>query len=78
MLSFLLALAALFFGSLILSLVYEGIAGNESFSLPSANIFSVVVVGAVLFWFFGFKSTAIVLGLYAVWAVVGGLIDRRS
>ena len=78
MLHFLLAIAALFFGSLVLSLVYEGIAGNESFSLPLANIFLVVVVGAILHWFFGFKSTAIVLGLYAVWAVVGGLIDRRS
>jgi hypothetical protein len=78
MLNFLLALAALFFGSLILSLVYEGIAGNESFSLPFANILLVVVVGAVLYWFFDFKSTVIVLGLYAAWAVVGGLMDRRS
>lgn len=60
-----LALTALLFGSLILSLVYEGIAGHESFSPPFANIFLVLVVGAVLYGFFGFKSTLIVLGLYA-------------
>ena len=78
MLHFLFALAALLVGSLILSLVYEGIAGNASFSLPFANIFLVVVIGAVLYWFFGFKSTVIILGLYAVWAVVGGLIEGRS
>jgi hypothetical protein len=78
MLNFVLAVAALMIGSLILSLVYEGIAGNESFSLPIANILLVVVVGAILYWFFGFKSTAIVLGLYAAWAVIGGLIERRT
>jgi len=77
MLHFLLAVAALLIGSLILSLVYEGVAGNEGFSLPMANIFLIVVGGAVLYWFFGFKSTVIVLGLYAIWAVVGGLIERR-
>ena len=71
-------MAALLIGSLILSVIYEGIAGNESFSLPFANILLVVVVGAVLYWLFGFKSTVIVLGLYAVWAVFGGLIERRS
>ncbi len=77
MLHFFLAVATLLIGSLILSLVYEGVAGNESFSLPFMNIFLVVVVGMVLYWFFGFKSTVIVLGIYAVWAVVGGLIERR-
>jgi hypothetical protein len=75
---FILAIAVLSVGSLILSIVYEGIAGNESFSLPFTNIFLVVVVGAVLYWFFGFTSTVIILGLYAFWAVIGGLIDRRS
>ena len=78
MLHFLLAVATLLIGSLFLSLVYEGVAGNESFSLPFAGIFLVVVVGSVLYYFFGFKSTVIVLGLYAAWAVVGGLIERRS
>ena len=75
---FLLALAALLIGSLILSVIYEAIAGNESFSLPLGNIFLVVVLGSILFVFFGFKSTAVVLGCYAVWAVVGGLIERSS
>ena len=78
MLNFVLAVAALLMGSVILSLVYEGIAGNESFSLPLANILLVVVVGGILYWYFGFRSTVIILGLYAVWAVVGGLIERRS
>ena len=75
---FLLAVAALLVVSVVLSVIYEGIAGNESFSLPLANIFLVVVIGAGIYWFFGWTSTAIVLGLYAVWAVVGGLIDRSS
>ena len=41
----LLALAALLIGSVVLSLLYEAIAGNESFSLPLANILLVVVIG---------------------------------
>jgi hypothetical protein len=77
-LHFFLALASLLIGSIILSIVYEGVAGNERFSLPFANIFLVVVVGSVLYFFFGFRSTIVVLGLYTVWAVVGGLIDRRA
>lgn len=78
MLGFLIALAALLIGSLLLSLVYEGIAGNESFSLPFSNLLIVTVLGAVLYAFFGFAAVAAVLGIYGVWWVGGGLIDRRS
>jgi hypothetical protein len=76
MLSWLAALAVLLIGSLVLSLVYEGVAGNESFSLPLANIFLVVLVGLIGFWFFGFLGVFVVLGLYSVWTLFGGLMDR--
>ena len=70
------ALAVLLIGSLILSLVFEGVAGNESFSLPFANIFLGVLVGGIGFWFFGWLAVFAVLGLYSAWAVFGGLMDR--
>ncbi len=77
-LGFLLAIAALTAGSLVLSLLYENLAGNESFSLPLASLLIVTVLGAVLFPFFGWMSTLTVLGIYAVWCIVGGLVDRSG
>ena len=77
MLSFVVSLAVLLIGSLLLSLLYELLAGNQSFSLPLSNIVLTIVAGGILYWFFGFKSTIAVLGVYAIWAVVGGLYDRH-
>ena len=78
MLSLLAALGALLFGAIVLSVLYEAVAGNRSFSLPLANILLVVAIGGALFPFFRIKSTIAVLAVYAVWCLVGGLIDRRS
>ncbi len=77
-LGFLLAMAALAVGSLLLSLLYEAIAGNESFSLPLASLLIVVVLGAVFFPFFGWTSTLTVLGIYAAGCIIGGLVDRSG
>ncbi len=77
-LAYLLALMALLGGSLILSLVYEKVAGNESFSLPFANVLVVTVIGMVLFVFFGYLSIVIILTLYGAIGVIGGLMERRS
>jgi hypothetical protein len=75
-LSFLANVAVLVVGALVLSFVYEKVSGNESFSLPFANILIVVLVGSVLFWWFGWRSTFIVLAVYGVFCIVGGLVDR--
>lgn len=78
LLDFFGAAAALAGGSLILSFVYEAIANNESFSLPFANIFFVVLIGIGFFVFFGFVSSGIVLGIYGTWCVLAGLEYRSS
>lgn len=75
--SFLANVAALLVVAFVLSVVYENIAGNESFSLPFVNIIIVVLVGSVLFWWFGWRSTFVVLAIYGVFCIVGGLVERK-
>lgn len=76
MIHFILSFVVLAAGALILSVVYESLAGNRSFSLPLANITLVVLIGGTLFPFWGWTSTIVVLGLYSAWCVIGGLMDR--
>lgn len=75
-LSFFANLAVLLVGALVLSVVYETVAGNTSFSLPFVNILLVVLVGGVLFWWFGWQSTFLLLATYGAFCVAGGLLDR--
>jgi hypothetical protein len=75
-LSLLANVAVLLVGALVLSVLYEAVAGNESFSLPFVNIIIVVLIGSVLFWWFGWRSTFIVLAVYGVFCIVGGLVER--
>ena len=75
-LGFVANFAVLLVAALVLSVVYENIAGNETFSLPFVNIIVVVLVGSVLFWWFGWRSTFIVVGTYGAFCVVAGLLDR--
>jgi hypothetical protein len=77
MLQLLANIAVLIVGSLFLSLVYEGVAGNESFSLDFGGILLVTVVGGVLAPWYGWISTGIVLGVWGLICVVGGLADRQ-
>ena len=65
-------------GSLLLSLLYEAIAGNKAFSLALSSICLVTLVGSVLAIRVSWKSTGILLGLDAVCNVVGALHDRGS
>ena len=71
-------LIILLVGAVILSLVWEGLAGRESFSLPLTWIVLVVGLGAVLFPFYGSVATAVVLGGYAVVSVLAGLAERPT
>ena len=77
MVAWLLVLTVLLVGAVLLSLLYEAVAGNESFSLPFVNILLVIVAGAAGYLFFGWPATGGVLCLYLLWAVGGGLLDRR-
>ena len=74
---FMISLVALLMGSLILSFLYELTAGNKKFSLPFLNIILVTVIGSALFPFFGFTSTVIILSIYGLWCVAGGLLERH-
>ncbi len=74
--SILAVVGVLLIGSAFLSVMAEGIAGNERFSLPFGNIVLVTLLGAVLFPFAGWISTAAVLGAYAAFSVMAGLQQR--
>jgi MFS family permease len=76
-LGFLVTAVILATGATLFAVVYEGIAGNESFSLPFMSILGVAILGAILHLIWGWIAAAIVLGLYGVYCVVGGLLDRR-
>ncbi len=67
---------ALVFGSILISVVYENIAGRETFSLPFSNIFLVTLVGTVLSVWWSWTSTLSTLTVYAVYSIVAGLYER--
>ena len=68
--------ATLIIGSLILTVVMELIAGNKRFTLQFGNIFLVTVTGSILAVWFSWKSTGILLGLYAIFVVCMGIYER--
>ena len=73
-----LVVAVLVIGSLIASLLYEGVAGNTHFSLPYSNMALVVLVGFGLYFVWGWPASLTVLGLYVVFCLIGGLMDRNA
>lgn len=52
------------------------IAGEKSFSLPFLSIIFITVLGSLLCTWFGWKSTIIILAIYALFSIVGGFISR--
>jgi hypothetical protein len=73
-----LVFAVLVIGSVVASLLYEGIAGNTHFSLPFGNMGLVTLVGIGLYFVWGWPASLTVLGLYVVFCLIGGLMDRNT
>ncbi len=71
-----LHLMVLLFGSILISVMYENIAGGETFSLPFSNILLVTLVGTALSVWWSWTSTLSTLTVYAVYSIVAGLYDR--
>jgi len=71
-----LHLMVLLFGSILISVMYENIAGGETFSLPFSNILLVTLVGTALSVWWNWTSTLSTLTVYAVYSIVAGLYDR--
>lgn len=63
-------------GCTLLSVLYEYVAGNESFSLPWANIVLVTLVGGALSWAWGWAATLTVLAVYGGCCGLAGFVDR--
>ena len=75
-LSFLLAVFVLFVASSILWCLSEKMAGKQEFILHCGNILLVTVLGAILFLFWGWKSVAIVLGVFGGLWMIGSVMER--
>ena len=73
-----LVVAVLVIGSVVASLLYEGVAGNTHFSLPFGNMALVTLVGFGLYFVWGWPASLMVLGLYVVFCLIGGLMDRNA
>lgn len=73
-----IVVAVLVIGSLLASLLYEGVAGNTHFSLPFGNMALVTLVGFGLYFVWGWAASLTVLGLYVVFCLIGGLMDRNA
>ena len=73
-----LVVAVLLIGSVVASLLYEGVAGHTHFSLPFSNIALVTLVGFGLYFVWGWPASLTVLGLYVVFCLIGGLMDRNA
>ena len=75
-LSFLGALVALLAGALFLNFAEQALAGRKTYFLHFGFVSMLVVVGGVLFAFWGWTSTAWVLGVAAVWTLGPPLCQR--
>ena len=75
-LSSLLAVGTLLVGAAVLWIVSELLSGREEVSLHIGNVMLATVVGTILFAFWGWRSTAIVLGAFGLFWIVGGLFER--
>lgn len=76
MLSFIGALVALLLGALILNFASQQLEGRKTFFLHFGWLTSVVVIGGALFPFWGWTSTAWVLGASTAWSVGPPLWER--
>lgn len=75
-LHFVLAALVLSCGGAVLWLISEMIEGKREFSLHVGNVMLVTLIGLVLFPFWGWSSTAIVLGFFLVLWIVGAVVER--
>ncbi len=75
-LDFLGALVALLVGAIFLNFAEQGLAGRKTYFLHFGFVMMLVVVGGTLFWFWGWTTTAWVLGVAALWSL-GPLICQR-
>ncbi len=71
-----LHLMVLLFGSILISVMSENIAGGETFSLPFSNILIVTLAGTALAVWWSWTSTLSTLTVYAVYSIVAGLYER--
>ena len=78
MLGWILAVVVLLGASALLNLLSSSLAGYEEFPLHIGFVLLVTLVGAVLFPFWGWTSTAGVLGVVGAWSIAGALLERRS
>jgi hypothetical protein len=76
--SWLLAVLVLLIGAVFLNVLSGSLAGYEEFPLHFGFVSLVTVIGAVLFPFWGWTSTAWVLGVFAAWGIGSALWERRS
>ncbi len=60
----------------LLSAMEEGIGGAKQFSVPILAIIIVSVAGAFLSIWFGWLSTAVIVGLYGTISIISGFIGR--
>jgi hypothetical protein len=74
--SFVLAGLALLGGAIVLWFVSEMIEGKQEFILHFGNVIFVTALGLILFPFWGWASTAIVLGCFAVLWFGGAIVER--
>ena len=75
-LSFALAGLALLGGAFVLWFTSEIIEGKEEFILHFGNVTLVTVLGLVMFPFWGWTSTASVLGCFAVLWLGSAIVGR--
>ena len=76
-LSFVVAGLALLGGAIVLWFISEMIEGKEEFILHFGNVMFITVLGLILFPFWGWTSTAIVLGCFGVLWLGGAIAERH-
>jgi hypothetical protein len=77
-LKYLLAMAVLVFGSTLLWLISEAVAGNEEMILHFGNMTLATILGMVAFVIWGWLALGIVLAAFGLLWIAGGLHMRMQ
>ena len=75
-LSFVGALLALVLGALVLNFGAQSLEGRDTMLLHFGWVALILLIGGALFPFWGWTSTAWVLGVAALWSLLPPLVQR--
>ncbi len=77
MAEFLIAVAVLALGSIVLNLLSDFMSGRDPSTLEWGSVLVVTLVGSGLFWIWGWNGVLGILVVLGGWSMLGPMISRE-